>query len=64
MEQPLQKGEVMTNFIILNSVDMLKIQANQPIVIQIDLRPYTLISEEGFNKIMGVKVEIGRKEQK
>ena len=52
----------MTNFIILDPVEMQKLQENQPIMIQIDLRPYTLISDVGFNRLRGVKVEIKEKE--
>lgn len=44
----------MTRFIVLNPVDMLKLQENQPIKMQIDSKSYTLITEAGLNKLMGV----------
>lgn len=53
----------MTRFLILNSVDMLKLQENQPIKVQIDSKPYTIITEVGWNKLIGVKVETERKER-
>ena len=40
----------MTNFIILSLFELLNLSQDEPVTVIIDDKPYTLISETGFEK--------------